>query len=79
MAADPAAHVPDVDPRPPPRKATLYCPQCAHASPIDGDWHVASDAYQVVLSCPDCGTTIDSRIDAQRDDLVGPERPLPVP
>lgn len=22
------------------RKSVLYCPECGHASPIGGDWHV---------------------------------------
>ncbi|WP_256687673.1 phage terminase large subunit family protein [Halococcus qingdaonensis] len=47
-----------------PRKGTLFCPTCGHASPIDGDWRVEpaeDDPDRVVYRCPDCGATIANR------------------
>ncbi|WP_436935920.1 hypothetical protein [Halovenus marina] len=48
----------------PPDKTTLYCPNCGHASRIDGDWLVDVRANQVDYECPDCGTTVSSRPDS---------------
>ncbi len=45
----------------PPRKATLYCPICAHQSPIEGDWVVRERATGVEYRCPDCETGITER------------------
>lgn len=45
----------------PPAKATLYCPECGHASHVDGDWTVRARDDVRTYTCPDCGTTIDTR------------------
>jgi predicted RNA-binding Zn-ribbon protein involved in translation (DUF1610 family) len=47
-----------------PRKAVLYCPDCGHDSPIDGDWRVErdeNDPGRVEYRCPDCGAVIAKR------------------
>lgn len=46
-----------------PHKATLYCPSCAHASPITGDWILERHANGLDYNCPECGLTIESRPD----------------
>lgn len=43
------------------RKGTLFCPDCAHASPFDGDWDVCETTEVVTYHCPDCGTCIQER------------------
>lgn len=45
---------------PPQRKAVLFCPECGHENPVDGDWIAAtpSTAEQPQLSCPQCTTVI---------------------
>jgi endogenous inhibitor of DNA gyrase (YacG/DUF329 family) len=47
--------------RSPPPKATLHCPECGHTSHVDGDWAVQDRAGVRTRTCPDCGTTIDTR------------------
>lgn len=47
--------------RPPPHKATLYCPDCDHSNRINGDWIIDVQADHVEYECPACGTTIASR------------------
>jgi len=42
-------------------KSTLYCPECDHASPADGDWTRRLDDGDVRYDCPICGTTITRR------------------
>lgn len=48
-----------------PRKATLHCMVCGHASPPAGDWRealVPTDAGErLSLSCPECGTMVTRR------------------
>ena len=43
------------------RKATLFCPDCGHASPIDGDWTVRTAGGRRRIRCPDCQRVIDRR------------------
>ena len=49
--------------RQPSHKATLYCPDCDHASRINGDWLIRVRSDSVDYKCPECGYTIDSRAD----------------
>ncbi|WP_160135071.1 hypothetical protein [Halococcus salsus] len=42
-------------------KAVLYCPECGHESPIDGDWNVDHDADSLVYTCPVCSTAVTTR------------------
>ena len=49
-------------------KATLFCRQCGHESPVDGDWVVTDgereegdDAESLVLECPDCDAVVTVR------------------
>ena len=43
------------------RKATLFCWECDHSSPIDGDWQRRSRTQYVAYVCPDCETTLTKR------------------
>ncbi|SER83902.1 hypothetical protein [Natrinema salaciae] len=49
------------DGAPTPRKATLFCRECDHSSPVDGDWVVQSRDRCVAYVCPDCGITLTKR------------------
>lgn len=42
------------------QKATLFCPECGHASPPDGDWIGTTDESHDSEDyiCPDCGFMI---------------------
>ncbi|MFB6100978.1 MAG: hypothetical protein ABEJ73_00245 [Haloplanus sp.] len=42
-------------------KATLFCPDCGHASPVDGDWDVRAAGDRRRVRCPDCRRVIDDR------------------
>jgi predicted RNA-binding Zn-ribbon protein involved in translation (DUF1610 family) len=42
-------------------KSVLYCPECGHESPIDGDWNVDHDADTLVYTCPACSTAVTTR------------------
>lgn len=39
----------------------LYCFECGHESPADGDWLVQVTGVGVDVDCPECGTTITTR------------------
>jgi phage terminase large subunit GpA-like protein len=54
---DAAPRQPSASPR---RKAVLFCPECGHENPIDGDWLTspASTAAQPQRRCPQCATII---------------------
>ncbi|WP_263019434.1 hypothetical protein [Natronobiforma cellulositropha] len=43
------------------QKATLFCPSCGHASPIDGDWVIERTGGEEVYSCPDCAEQLTTR------------------
>ncbi|WP_222918150.1 hypothetical protein [Natrinema sp. SYSU A 869] len=43
------------------RKATLFCWECDHSSPVDGDWLVESRDRYVAYVCPCCETTLTKR------------------
>lgn len=48
----------------PASKAVLFCTECDHESPVDGDWVVwtlTNDGDRTVYACPVCGTVIQSR------------------
>ncbi|WP_408957804.1 hypothetical protein [Natrinema sp. 74] len=43
------------------RKATLFCWECDHSSPIGGDWNRRSRPRHVAYVCPVCETTLAER------------------
>jgi hypothetical protein len=43
------------------RKSTLFCPDCGHASPADGDWDARTAAGRRRLRCPECRCVVDRR------------------
>ncbi|OLZ40269.1 hypothetical protein A6E15_04395 [Natrinema saccharevitans] len=43
------------------RKATLFCWECDHSSPVDGDWAVQSREDRIAYVCPGCETTLTTR------------------
>ncbi|MFD1632715.1 hypothetical protein ACOZ4L_07965 [Haloplanus ruber] len=43
------------------RKATLFCPDCGHTNPLDGDWVVRTVAGHRRVRCPDCRSLVDER------------------
>lgn len=43
------------------RKSVLFCPDCWHSSPVDGDWRVQAAAGSAVYGCPDCGAIVTTR------------------
>ncbi|ELY86954.1 hypothetical protein [Natrinema altunense] len=52
------------------RKATLFCWECDHSSPVDGDWSVEPRGRCVAYVCPECETTLTKRprsIEPSRD------------
>jgi len=54
------------------RKATLFCVDCGHASPVDGDWTVRTVGERQRLRCPECRSVVDER----RAPEPTPEEPL---
>lgn len=55
------------DTGPPPRKATLFCFDCGHESPIEGDWNRRPNGDEVDYACPACETTITTRPRSDRE------------
>lgn len=53
------------------RKATLFCWECDHSSPIGGDWVVQSRDQHVAYVCPVCETALTKR---PRSNEPSPER-----
>lgn len=46
------------------RKATLFCADCGHESPLDGDWQFSGSAESYRVRCPECrATVVDHRHD----------------
>ncbi|WP_247004928.1 phage terminase large subunit family protein [Halosolutus gelatinilyticus] len=43
------------------RKSLLFCLECDHRSPIDGDWLREERGESVAYVCPACETTISER------------------
>ncbi|MFD1562898.1 hypothetical protein ACFR99_04980 [Haloarchaeobius amylolyticus] len=43
------------------RKATLFCWECEHSSPVDGDWQLQPRKRSLAYVCPECETTITTR------------------
>ena len=50
-----------VDPGSDPPKSTLFCPECAHQSHVEGDWMLRTRGGRLAYICPDCGTSITER------------------
>lgn len=44
-----------------PRKSTLFCPDCAHSSPVDGDWLYRAGETGTRYVCPACGAVVATR------------------
>ncbi|PCR90951.1 hypothetical protein [Natrinema ejinorense] len=63
------------DGRPKRRKATLFCWECDHSSPIDGDWRLQSQDGDVAYVCPACETTLVKR--PRRHDPTPDRTPAP--
>lgn len=52
----------DDDPPPAtPPKATLFCPDCGHTAPFDGDWTERNREYGVAIHCPTCDARLTLR------------------
>ncbi|MFA9416430.1 hypothetical protein [Natrinema sp. HArc-T2] len=58
------------------RKATLFCWECDHTSPIDGDWQLQPQRTALAYVCPDCETTLAKR---PRSNETTPPRELSGP
>jgi len=42
-------------------KTTLFCGDCSHASPVDGDWTVRTVGGRRRVRCPECRGVVDER------------------
>jgi uncharacterized protein YlaI len=42
-------------------KTTLFCQDCGHQSPYDGDWTQIRSGNKIHYLCPDCRTEITVR------------------
>lgn len=52
----------------------LYCWECDHASPPQGDWHLEYHDSSVAYVCPECQTTITERPHRSGPPPTPPER-----
>lgn len=50
---------PTADTHPP--KSTLFCQDCGHQSPVDGDWMLVATARGTAYRCPQCGADLTIR------------------
>jgi|GEM_PF-1075205 len=60
------------------RKSILFCQDCGHANPVDGDWRVQTVGGHQRTRCPECRSVIDDRRIADRSDAEAPDAPMPV-
>lgn len=61
------------------RKAVLFCQDCGHASPVDGDWRVRTVGSHQRTRCPECRNVVDDRRFAERPvEASGPDASAPV-
>jgi hypothetical protein len=59
------------------RKSTLFCQNCGHASPVDGDWTVRTAGDSRRVRCPECRDVVDERrVPDRRRGGVGPAAPV---
>jgi hypothetical protein len=64
MSAPDAVAAPQVsEPGQARRKATLFCPECGHENPVDGDWDYRRRTARAIetVRCPTCRTQICER------------------
>jgi len=56
------------------RKTTLFCQDCGHASPVDGDWRVRTVGGRQRVRCPECRSVVDERQlpEQEHPDVDGP-------
>lgn len=52
------------------RKSTLFCQDCGHESPVDGDWVVQTQSDHRLYVCPECQHVLTTR--SQNDGSVAP-------
>ncbi len=52
----------------PEQKMTLFCFECGHESPVDGDWVCRSTDSAVAYHCPNCGTKLTERSSGDVDE-----------
>jgi len=43
------------------QKNRLFCPNCGHESPTDGDWRHRASTSGVVYTCPVCDAAVTTR------------------
>ncbi|MEF8856900.1 MAG: hypothetical protein V5A16_05700, partial [Haloplanus sp.] len=43
------------------RKAVLFCQDCGHTGPVDGDWRVRTVGSRRRTCCPECRRVVDDR------------------
>lgn len=48
-------------------KAVLFCFDCGHESSVDGDWELEPRESGEEYQCPECGTTITVRPEAESE------------
>ncbi|MDQ2052116.1 hypothetical protein RBH26_16685 [Natronolimnohabitans sp. A-GB9] len=63
--------VPTLDGHTSRRKSTLFCWECDHSSPIDGDWVLRTRDRHIEYVCPDCETTLTRRPRRENADRDG--------
>jgi hypothetical protein len=57
-----------------PPKSTLFCPDCEHASPTDGDWQLVRAPRETRYVCPSCSRVVTRRptdLDADQRGVLG--------
>ena len=44
------------------RKSVLFCQDCGHQSPIDGDWMIRVQGNKLLYVCPTCHHVLTERL-----------------
>ncbi|AZH24196.1 hypothetical protein [Haloplanus aerogenes] len=60
------------------RKTVLFCQDCGHASPVDGDWRVRTVGNHQRTRCPECLSVVDDRRLVTPLDAEGADDPTTV-
>ena len=56
----------------PQRKSVLFCQDCDHESPVDGDWMIRTQGDDLLYVCPTCQNVLTERPRSNASSMTSP-------